>query len=332
MTEVNSIGSKFMIILEPAFLTPQREISMSDLFRWIVCCFLSVAFLQGCGDSSDSDPQNYFNPVIAQAESTAIEVNEKQLEVWNSLDADKAASLNNYTFVRFNSGQLQMIETHEIYRDVLEKFTIPNTLATEWDHTSWDELEVIQSSQTKVHVAGRFSRFDKGGNRYLTGETLRIVTMQEGHWGIKIRSTYSLSTPDEFNNVAQEDITAAESAAIKVLENYMEARNNRDSESLAELYHYPQALLLDVDLHIFNTKEDYIVHEENSVIYDLDYAEWDHSELDRVEFIQSGVNKVHLTIGCDNINVVGESCGKEEGIWVVTKVADRWAIQGRSMF
>ena len=112
----------------------------------------------------------------------------------------------------------------------------------------------------------------------------------------------------------------------------MEARNNRDSKGLAALNHYPQMLLDGIDLKIFNTPEDYISYEENTVMHALDYAEWDHSELDNVAVIQSSPNKVHLVIGCGHFNVVGESCGREEGLWVIIKIGDRWLIHGRSMF
>ena len=169
------------------------------------------------------------------------------------------------------------------------------------------------------------------GDTYLTTQTLRIVTLQSGQWGIKVRSTYPLATPSEISNISEAEIASAESAARNVLEKYIEARNNRDVEGLAELHHYPSVVLRNVDLYVFNAPEDYITYEENTVMPNLDYAEWDHSKLNSVEVIQSDPGMVHLAIKIEDINIVGEmSGGGEEGIWVVTKIDDKWGIQARS--
>jgi hypothetical protein len=301
-------------------------------FRLIFLSILITIFC-GCSDSSDSRPKNeatQINPVIAAAEAAAIETLDLHLEARNNLDADLIASANNYPNVRMLVDNIQVFETHEIYQSVEENITMPNLASSEWDHSEWDEVRVIQSSADKVHLAVEWSRINKDGDRYLSRLQFYFVTNYEGHWGIQIRSP--LQDADLLSDQYSRSNPEAESAAREVLNKYMEARNNRDSEALASLNQYPHVLLRGTELKVFSTPEEYASHEENTVIHSLDYSEWDHSELDSVEVVQSSENKVHLAYTCSHFNVVGECSSIEEGLWVITKVDDRWVILGRSMF
>lgn len=298
-----------------------------------MCFSLTLALLHGCSDSSDSltsDKAMEKSPAIVAAETAALEVLDLHLEARNNLDPEAIASANNYPNLRIREDHIQVYETHDIYRSVEELVVMPPMETSEWDHSEWDEIEIIQSSENKVHLAVDWSRINKDGDRYISSTQFYIVTNEEDHWGIQIRSP--LVEVDLLTHESSRIDPDAEEAALDVLKNYIAARNNRDSESIAALNHYPFALLDGVKLQIFNTPEDYISYEENTVIHSLDYAEWDHSELDKFEVIQSAPSKVHLTYSCSHIDVIGECINIEEGLWVVTKAGDRWGILGRSMF
>ena len=299
----------------------------------LIGVFTCLAFIQGCSDSSDSPQKELIDPAIAFAESAAIEVNKRQQEAWNNLDAEGEAAVNHYPFIRISGGSLIVFEAYETYRNIVEAISLPNLVTTEWDHTAWDELEVFQSSPTKVHLSGRFSRINKDGEKYLSTETVRIVIKDQDQWGIKVRSTYPLTTHDEINDTGSDEIAVAESAAMEVLKKYILAWNNRDSTTLSELHHYPSILLQGINLHRFNTPEDYVSYQENEVFHGLDYAEWDHSYMNEVEVIKSGIDTVHLAVECEDINVIGESCGSgEKGVWIITEVGNKWRIHARSLF
>jgi len=49
--------------------------------------------------------------------------------------------------------------------------------ASEWHHSCWDCRRVLHSGKNKVHLDLQFTR-------------IWIMTNQDGHWGIKIRSIY----------------------------------------------------------------------------------------------------------------------------------------------
>ena len=300
---------------------------MSNSFYWAICASLSIGLLHGCSDSSDSQLEIESQALI-EAESSAIGVLDTHLEARNSSDPDLISSANNYPNVRLITNQMQVFDTYEIYRDYEEAIFMPALSASEWDHSEWEEIKIFQSSPDKVHIAVIFTRFDGQNNKIFRAPQVYIVTNQENHWGIQVRSP--MPAIDLINET--ENLPDSEEAALEVLKNYMDARNDRDSERLAALNHYPHMLLDNVELQILETAEDYISYEENIVMHGLDYADWDHSELDKFEVIQSSSTKVHLAYTCQHLDAVGECADSEEGLWVITKVEDRWAILGRSMF
>ena len=60
-----------------------------------------------------------------------------------------------------------------------------------WDHSTFDSKEVLQSFDTKVHVAVQFTRWDSSDNVIATYHSLYIVNCVDGHWGIQARSSFA---------------------------------------------------------------------------------------------------------------------------------------------
>jgi hypothetical protein len=81
---------------------------------------------------------------------------------------------------------------------VTEKPPIPNENFFEWfineygwNHSCWDYRRVIQSDPNKVHLQIQFSRYRADGSKIGVFPSLWIITNQEGHWGIKMRSSFA---------------------------------------------------------------------------------------------------------------------------------------------
>lgn len=60
-----------------------------------------------------------------------------------------------------------------------------------WHHSKWEHRNIIQASDTKVHVDTQFSRYKADGTKLGVYELLYIVTRENGRWGIKLRSSYA---------------------------------------------------------------------------------------------------------------------------------------------
>ena len=295
----------------------------SNLIKTLVSC-LFVGLLGGCIDNDADSSVN--DRVVAEAEAAAGGVLERHMVARNNIDAEAIAEEDNYPQYRFAAGTVARIDTSEIMILIEENVVQPAFEASGWDHSEWDIIEIVQSSENKVHFALVFSRFDALGNRYLTTPTFWVVTNQDNHWGLKLRASFA----EESGGGG--DVAEAETAAINVLKSYLDARNNRDSESLAAIINYPLVFLSDVDLHVFETIDEYVLYEETVVIPDLDYSDWGHSEWEKLDVIQSSNAMVNIIATLNQFDVMGNKFLSQDQFWIITKNNGDWKIQAQSNF
>ena len=101
---------------------------------------------------------------------------------------DPAAHVKTFNFpsVRFASGKMVILNK--------EDFT-PQRYQTEalkeWDHSKWERRNVIHAGADKVHFDTRFTRYRKDGSVIGGYDSIYIVTCENGHWGIKARSSFA---------------------------------------------------------------------------------------------------------------------------------------------
>ena len=60
-----------------------------------------------------------------------------------------------------------------------------------WHHSKWEHRNIVQASTDNVHVDTQFSRFNTNGKKIGVYESLYILTKENGHWGVKMRSSYA---------------------------------------------------------------------------------------------------------------------------------------------
>ena len=59
-----------------------------------------------------------------------------------------------------------------------------------WAHTTMEKVEVVHEGPDKVHLAILQHREHADGTVYRPFETLWIMTLQDGHWGVQFRSSF----------------------------------------------------------------------------------------------------------------------------------------------
>jgi hypothetical protein len=60
-----------------------------------------------------------------------------------------------------------------------------------WDYSTWTERRIVQSGAAKVHIAARFTRYRAGGVPVGSYDSLYILVLRHGRWGILARSSYA---------------------------------------------------------------------------------------------------------------------------------------------
>jgi hypothetical protein len=130
------------------------------------------------------------------SEAEALRVLDDFMAAFNNRDIDARAGLLHYPHVRIASGGVSIWNAAEEFKAARtpadrERFV----RATEWHHSAWDSREVVHSSDDKVHIAVRFTRYRENGSVIGTYDSLYIVTKREGRWGIQARSSYAPRVP-----------------------------------------------------------------------------------------------------------------------------------------
>ena len=122
-------------------------------------------------------------------EENAVKVAISFQDRWNHHDLEGMDRAINFPQVRLGAnGKLLITEDPPFLPKRFFKWFIKTT---GWNHSTWDYRRVIQSKPNKVHLAIQFSRYKADGTKIGEYPSLWVITNQDGHWGIKIRSSFA---------------------------------------------------------------------------------------------------------------------------------------------
>jgi hypothetical protein len=119
--------------------------------------------------------------------AAAIEVLDDYMVAFNSRDSKAWAETLNYPHFRFANGTVSSWENAEAYAEAIDLEALLSS--GPWDHSHWLAHEVTLASPQKVHVLTTIRRFSEAHEQLATFKSLYIVTLEDGHWGIKVRSS-----------------------------------------------------------------------------------------------------------------------------------------------
>lgn len=122
----------------------------------------------------------------AEAIRAAQGVLDAFMTAFNARDIPAWEDTFNFPSVRLSGQGLLILNKGDLKP---EKFTT-GALA-QWDHSAWDRREIIHAGPDKVHIDTRFTRYRKDGSVLGGFDSIYVVTRQDGHWGIKIRSSFA---------------------------------------------------------------------------------------------------------------------------------------------
>jgi len=117
------------------------------------------------------------------------------IAAFNAQDHAALAETLNYPHMRLANGTFQTIPSLEAFIEGSRRGRA-GLEAEGWDHTVAASVEVVHEGPDKVHLAITNDRCRPDGSVYNRFETLWIVTLQEGHWGVQFRSSYLRSVAD----------------------------------------------------------------------------------------------------------------------------------------
>jgi hypothetical protein len=92
----------------------------------------------------------------------------------------------NFPSVRLASNTLAIIE-----RDYHKPEMFDRGALSDWDHSAWERRAVIHAGKDKVHIDTRFTRYRADGSVIGGFDSIYVVTCEDGHWGVKARSSFA---------------------------------------------------------------------------------------------------------------------------------------------
>ncbi len=281
-------------------------------------CLLVALLLVGCAEPAPEAPETPIPEAVATSPGRAAAV--RFMETWNTRDASVWASSLHFPHVRPGPGTHGLSPNAEEYA---ANFDYGPILATGWDHTEFEQLDVIHEGATKAHVAGRWGRVDGEGNKIRRNLVTYIATEIDGAWGIQAR--FSAGPPAE-GDVA----SAAEAAALAKVEEYMKAFNARDPAAWAATLNYPHVRVASGDVRVWETEQEY------ADFMDFDaFAErfgWDHSAWQEIEAVQVSENGVNVALTFSRYDQDDQVLATFETLYLVTHENGRWGVRARSSF
>jgi hypothetical protein len=108
------------------------------------------------------------------------------MSAWNARDADGVRASFNFPHVRFASGQVRVLSPEQVNESMYAGAAL-----TEWGRSAWRRREVIHAGADKVQFDTRFARYRPDGTLISAFDSIYIVTLQDGRWGIQGRSSYA---------------------------------------------------------------------------------------------------------------------------------------------
>ncbi|MCZ6643704.1 MAG: hypothetical protein O7F71_19180 [Gammaproteobacteria bacterium] len=141
---------------------------------------LAGVLLLGCG----------IGGVFAQTpQEAALQVMEDFLSAFNSRDEQAWADTLHFPHVRLASGRVRVYSTSADFVAATDLDGFAESSG--WDHSVWDNLEVVQVSAQKVHIAVTFSRFTAAGDKLASYPSFYVIEKLDGRWGVRARSSFA---------------------------------------------------------------------------------------------------------------------------------------------
>jgi len=126
---------------------------------------------------------------LKQAEAAARAVMDAFLEAFNDRDEAAWADTLQYPHVRIAGGDVLVYPDRAAFIEAMDLSRFAEE--TGWDYSTWDDMQIVQVSSQKVHIAVTFTRYDEQGNRMSSFESFYVVERVGGRWGVRARSSFA---------------------------------------------------------------------------------------------------------------------------------------------
>lgn len=134
-------------------------------------------------------PAGFAAGPAADAEAAARAVMTAFLDAFNARDESAWADTLHFPHVRIASGSVVVYPDRSAFLDAMDLNAFAEQ--TGWDYSTWDDMQIVQASPDKVHIAVTFTRYDPKGVELASYASLYVVENLDGRWGVRARSSFA---------------------------------------------------------------------------------------------------------------------------------------------
>ena len=124
--------------------------------------------------------------VHAVAIAAAVKVLDDFMTALNARDVAAWDRTFNFPSVRLASNRLVILRAGDHKPAMFGQGAL-----SDWHHSAWERRDVIHAGLDKVHFDTRFTRYRADGSAIGGFDSIYVVTCEDGHWGVKARSSYA---------------------------------------------------------------------------------------------------------------------------------------------
>ena len=122
-----------------------------------------------------------------EATAACMETLDRFMAALNAYDAKAMDDAMHFPHIRIAGGTLKVYEkAGSNPMDLFDKLRQEDN----WSHSAWNERKVVQRNSSKLHMALTYTRYRADGSTLGVYESLYVLTLEDGRWGIQARSSF----------------------------------------------------------------------------------------------------------------------------------------------
>ena len=151
--------------------------------RPAITTLTALLAMASCAHAPDADDSAF---AACPAYAPAFEVTDRFMNTFNARDMANWEATYHFPHVRVASGNVTILPSAGTRTDTFDRLA-----ATGWDHSAWVSRKIVQCGPEKAHLATVFARYRADGSELSRFDSLYIIELKDGRWGITGRSSFA---------------------------------------------------------------------------------------------------------------------------------------------
>jgi hypothetical protein len=148
---------------------------------------ITLLLLAALSGPASFPPNTEDHPADPAVEAAVMRTLDDYMTTFNRMDMPAWEATFHFPHYRLAGGQMKVLD----HAGLQKAEDVRKALGEGWHHSAWGRRKIIQWSPDKVHVDTLFLRYRADGSLIGSFESMYVLTKEQGHWGVKLRSSFA---------------------------------------------------------------------------------------------------------------------------------------------